>query len=460
MYFQHNLLLIVLSALYYQIQSVEFEDAADLNGLVEDMRIDDQITTTTSTSISSAATTQIDGEILDSFLKSVGATQLDDVVQYISNSKEQIDLLKTALEGEKQRFELAQSESNTILNAANTALIESKNMWETCSAKLAETTKEAEDKITNNLVNEQSLIDIDAVEAKLESCKNDAITGRERLSNEIAALEGKLRDSTQELKESSLKQQKLQKELDLMKNNNKDSKDKEEKMKRDGNKRTKDQKTNNPYEDVELKVCDIDTCKEEIVRTTVRSTVDLGQKTMKITEDTKNYTITHVLPVVVDATNRAIEVTSEKATTFYEETLNPFLEKNWKPFYEKNLETPINTSATQLQPLWSIIKEKVIIFMSVVHENAYVPAATIIEIKTQETKDFIVKNLSSVPEVERVFTTADEMISFAIFLVIFCTILFFIFFAILKCLIIPGGKKNNYNGGSSSKKARTGYSEF
>ena len=308
MYFQHNLLLIVLSALYYQIQSVEFEDAADLNGLVEDMRIDDQITTTTSTSISSAATTQIDGEILDSFLKSVGATQLDDVVQYISNSKEQIDLLKTALEGEKQRFELAQSESNTILNAANTALIESKNMWETCSAKLAETTKEAEDKITNNLVNEQSLIDIDAVEAKLESCKNDAITGRERLSNEIAALEGKLRDSTQELKESSLKQQKLQKELDLMKNNNKDSKDKEEKMKRDGSKRTKDQKTNNTYEDVELKVCDIDTCKEEIVRTTVRSTVDLGQKTMKITEDTKNYTITHVLPVVVDATNRAIEV--------------------------------------------------------------------------------------------------------------------------------------------------------
>ena len=460
MYFQHNLLLIVLSALYYQIQSVEFEDAADLNGLVEDMRIDDQITTTTSTSISSAATTQIDGEILDSFLKSVGATQLDDVVQYISNSKEQIDLLKTALEGEKQRFELAQSESNTILNAANTALIESKNMWETCSAKLAETTKEAEDKITNNLVNEQSLIDIDAVEAKLESCKNDAITGRERLSNEIAALEGKLRDSTQELKESSLKQQKLQKELDLMKNNNKDSKDKEEKMKRDGSKRTKDQKTNNTYEDVELKVCDIDTCKEEIVRTTVRSTVDLGQKTMKITEDTKNYTITHVLPVVVDATNRAIEVTSEKATTFYEETLNPFLEKNWKPFYEKNLETPINTSATQLQPLWSIIKEKVIIFMSVVHENAYVPAATIIEIKTQETKDFIVKNLSSVPEVERVFTTADEMISFAIFLVIFCTILFFLFFAILKCLIIPGGKKNNYNGGSSSKKARTGYSEF
>ena len=216
MYFQHNLLLIVLSALYYQIQSVEFEDAADLNGLVEDMMIDDQITTTTSTSISSAATTQIDGEILDSFLKSVGATQLDDVVQYISNSKEQIDLLKTALEGEKQRFELAQSESNTILNAANTALIESKNMWETCSAKLAETTKEAEDKITSNLVNEQSLIDIDAVEAKLESCKNDAITGRERLSNEIAALEGKLRDSTQELKESSLKQQKIQKELDLM----------------------------------------------------------------------------------------------------------------------------------------------------------------------------------------------------------------------------------------------------
>ena len=282
MFLQKILLVVVLGLLCYQIQSVEFEDAADLNSLVEDMRVDDQSTITTS------KTTGIDGEVLDSFLKSVGATKLDDVITYISNSKEQIDLLKTALEGEKQRFELAQSESKTILQAANTALIESKTMWETCSTKLTQTTKEAEEIISNKISNEQTLIDIDAVEAKLESCKIDATTGREELSKQILALEGKLRDSAQELKESAAKQNKLQKEINLMKNNNKDSKEKAEKNKK--NKDTKDKndnKSKNPYGDIELKVCDIDVCKEEIVRSTVRSTVDLGHKTMKLTESSE-----------------------------------------------------------------------------------------------------------------------------------------------------------------------------
>jgi len=223
-----------------------------------------------------------------------------------------------------------------------------------------------------------------------------------------------------------------------MKNNNNDSKKQQESLK-DGTSKdySKDGKSK-PYTDVELKVCDIDVCKEEIKDSIVRGTIDLGHKTIEMTGNTRNYTMTYVVPVVRTATNKAIEATTEKATTFYEETLNPFLEKNWKPFYEKNLESPINTSTSHLQPILSTAKEKIVACGIYIHERAYVPIETLLTLKLREGKESLVRKLSSIPEVEEKFSTADEMVSFALFLLISALILLIVLVSVLKCFFITG----------------------